>query len=54
MVKGISNVIEIDSNAVKQAIRRMKNGTDAGPGDIPIQLIKTGGRKLLEMTTNNA
>ena len=52
--KGTGNVTGIDSNAVKQAIRRMKNGTDAGPGDIPIQLIKTGGRKLLEMTTNNA
>ena len=51
MEKGTGNVIEIDSNAVKQAIRRMKNGTAAGPGDIPIQLIKSGGRKLLEMIT---
>ena len=52
--KGTGNVIEIDSNAVKQAIRRMKNGTAAGQGDIPIQLIKTGGQKLLETITNNA
>ncbi len=51
MEKGTGNVIEIDSNAVKQAIRRMKNGTDAGPGDIPIELIKCGGRKLLEIIT---
>ena len=51
MVKGISNVIEIDSNAVKQAIRRIKNRRAAIPGDIPIDLIKNGGRKLLEMIT---
>ena len=30
---------------------RMKNGTAAGPGDIPIELIKTGGQKLFEITT---
>ena len=29
----------------------MKNGRAAGPGDIPIELIKRGGRKLLEMIT---
>ena len=49
--KGISNVTEIDSNAVKQAIRRMKNGRAAGPGDIPIELIMSGRLKLLEMIT---
>jgi len=38
--KGISNVIEIDSNTVKHAIMRMKAGRAAGPGDIPIALIK--------------
>ena len=27
----------------------MKNGRAAGPGDIPIESIKSGGRKLLEM-----
>jgi len=29
----------------------MKNGRAAGPGDIPIELIKSGGQKLLEMIT---
>jgi hypothetical protein len=45
-------VIEIDINTVKQARngRRMKNGRATGPGDIPIELIKSGGQKLLEMT----
>jgi len=49
--KGIGNVIEIDSNTVKHAIMRMKTGTAAGPGDIPIELIKSGSQKLLEMIT---
>jgi len=30
---------------------RMKNGRAADPGDIPIELIKSGGQKLLEMIT---
>jgi hypothetical protein len=47
--KGIA--IQIDSNTVKQAIMRMKNRRAAGPGDIPIELIKNGGMKLLEMIT---
>jgi hypothetical protein len=29
----------------------MKNGRAAGPGDIPIELINSGGQKLLEMIT---
>ena len=29
----------------------MKNWRAAGPGDIPIELIKSGKRKLLEMAT---
>jgi len=29
----------------------MKNGRAAGPGDIPIESIKSGGQKLLEMVT---
>ena len=49
--KVISEVIEIDSNTVKQAIMRMKTGRAAGPGDVPIELIKRGGQKLLEMIT---
>jgi len=49
--EGISNVIEIDSNTVKHAIMRMKTGRAAGPGDIPIELIKSGGQKLLEIIT---
>jgi hypothetical protein len=49
--KGIGNVIEIDINTVKHAIMRMKTGKTAGPGDIPIELIKSGGQKLLEMIT---
>jgi hypothetical protein len=49
--KGIGNAIEIDSNTVKQTIMRMKTGRAAGPGDIPIELIKSGGQKLLEMIT---
>ena len=47
------NVIESDSNTVKQAILRMKNGRAAGPGDIPIELIKSGGPKLLGMITTS-
>jgi len=47
--KGIGNVIEIDGNTVEHAIMRMKTGRAAGPGDIPIKLIKSGGQKLLEM-----
>jgi hypothetical protein len=34
--KDIGIAIEIDSNAVKQAVMRMKHGTVAGPGHIPI------------------
>jgi len=30
---------------------RMKVGRAAGPGDIPIELIKSGGQKFLEMVT---
>ena len=30
---------------------RMKTGRAAGPGDIPIELIKSVGQKLLEMIT---
>jgi len=49
--KGIGNVIEIDSNIVKHTIMRMKTGRAAGPGDIPIELIKNGGQKVLEIIT---
>jgi len=49
--KGIGNVIEIDSNTVKHTIMRMKTRTAAGPGDIPIELIKSGVQQLLEMIT---
>ena len=49
--KGIGNVIGIDSSTVKQAIMRTKNGRTAGPGDIPIELMMSGGQKLLEMIT---
>ena len=49
--KSKGNIIEIDSNTVKQAIMRMKNGRAAGPGDIPTEVIKSGGQKLLEMIT---
>ena len=47
----IENAIEIDSKTIKQIIMRMKNGRAAGPGDIPIELIKSGRQKLLEMIT---
>jgi hypothetical protein len=30
---------------------RMKNGKAAGPGDIPIEFIKSGGQKLWDMIT---
>jgi len=30
---------------------RMKTGRAAGPGHIPIELINSGGQKLLEMIT---
>jgi len=49
--KDIGNDIKIDSNTVEQAIMRMKNRRAAGPGDIPIELIKSGGQKLLELIT---
>ena len=49
--KGIGNVIETDSNTVKYAIMRMKTGRAAGSGDIPIELIQSGGQKLLGMIT---
>jgi hypothetical protein len=49
--KGRDEVTEIDSNTVKQTVMRMKSGRAAGPGDIPIELIKSGGQKLLEMIT---
>jgi len=49
--KGTGEVIEIESNTVKQAIMRMKIGRDAGKGDIPIKMIKSSGQKLLEMIT---
>ena len=47
----VGDVTEIESNTVKQAIMRMKTRRAAGPGDIPIELIKSGGQKLLEMFT---
>jgi hypothetical protein len=47
--KGIGNVIEIDINTVKPAIMRMKTGTAAGRGDVPTELIKSSGQKLLEI-----
>jgi hypothetical protein len=49
--KSIGNIIKTDSNTVKQAIMRMKNERAAGPGDFPIELIKSGRQKLLEMIT---
>jgi hypothetical protein len=49
--KNIRNIIQIDTNTVKHAITRMKTGKPAGPGDIPMELIKSGGRKLLEIIT---
>ena len=51
MEKGISNVTEIDSNTVKHAIMRMKTGRAAGLGDIPTEVIKSGGQKLLKIIT---
>jgi len=49
--KDIINVIGIDCNTVKHAIMRMKTGRAAGLGDIPVDLIRSGGQKLLEMIT---
>ena len=49
--KEAENTIEIDVNLVKKAIMRMKNGRAAGPGNIPVELIKCGGKKLWEMMT---
>ena len=49
--KVLGNFMEIGSNRVKNAIMRMRTGTPAGPGDIPVELIKLGGQKLLEMIT---
>ena len=49
--KSKGNIIEIDSNTIKEAIMRMKKGRAAGPGDISIEFIKSGGQKLLEMIT---
>jgi len=40
-----------DSSTVKHTRMRMKTGRAAGPGVIPIGLIKSGGQKLLEMIT---
>ena len=51
MEKDVSNVIEIDNNTVKHAIMRIKTGRAADPGDIPIELLKSRGHKLLEMIT---
>ena len=47
--KSIGNVIEIGCNTVKHATIIMKTGRAAGPGDVPIELIKSGVQKLLEM-----
>jgi hypothetical protein len=49
--KDIDSVIEVDINTVEQAIMGMKNGRATGPGDIPLELIKSGGQKLLEIIT---
>jgi hypothetical protein len=49
--KGIGNVIEVDSNIVKHAIMKMEIGKAAGPGHVPIELLMSGGQKLLEMIT---
>jgi hypothetical protein len=49
--KGVGNVIETDSNTVKHAIMRMKTRRAAVPRDIPIEFIKSGDQKLLEMIT---
>ena len=49
--KGTGEVIETDSNTVMQAIMRTKNGRAEDPGDIPVELVKSGGQKLLAMIT---
>jgi len=49
--KCTGKVIETDSNTVKHAIMRLKTGRAARLGDIPIELIKSGSQKLLEMIT---
>jgi hypothetical protein len=49
--KDMGIAIEIDNNTAMQAIMRIKNGRAAGPGVIPIELIRSGGQKLLEMIT---
>ena len=51
MEKYIGNVIEIVSNTVKHTVMRMKTRRAAGPGDIPIHLIKRGIQRLLEIIT---
>ena len=51
MERVIGNVIEIDNNTVNQTIMRMKTGRAAGPGDILIELLKSGGQKFLEIIT---
>ena len=49
--KGLDNVIEIDSSTLKHTRMRMKTWRAAGPGDIPIELIKSGSQKLLKTIT---
>lgn len=39
----------IDKKEVKKELREMKNGKAPGPGDIPIELIKHGPDKLIEI-----
>jgi len=49
--KGIGKVIEVVNNTLKHATLRVKAGRATGPGDSPIELIKHGGQKLLEVIT---
>ena len=51
MEKVVGEVIETDSNTVKQVVMRMKTRRAAGLGDVPIELIKRVSQKLLEIIT---
>lgn len=45
----IENIDRITSQEIKKTIKSMKNGKSAGPGDIPVELIKHGPPLLWEL-----
>ena len=47
--KSQENVEQINVDEIKEALSSMKNGKAAGPGNVPVELIKAAPNTLLEL-----